>query len=369
MNKKKSIGHAFSDHVYEEKIKFKRHSSPISARGFRTFLPLFILICIFILLVLRLFTLEIVRASYYSKLSDANRIRTEIIPAPRGIIFDRNGNALVRNIPAFSILKNNKVVWLDQDQALKQIANGENVISTVKRDYLYKDIFAHVLGYVGQISSDELLLPDYKDYGLSDFVGRMGLEEQYEKLLHGQNGKQLYEVNNKGERIRLLGEEDAHDGENIRTTLDLDIQKSVAKAMDKIDKGAVIVSDPRNGDILALYSKPSFDPNLFTRESSYVPSGNYKTASQVVSDGQFFPLLDRAIGGVYPPGSTFKLVTSIAALSSHSITEDTEFEDTGVIKVGGSTFGTWNYLESGRKEGFMDVTTAIKRSNKRKRNK
>ena len=362
-NRKSSIGHAFSDHVFEEHVKRKGGISGSKFEGFNRFIPLLILCLVFALLVMRLFTLQIVRASYYSRLSDQNRIRTELIPAPRGIIFDRNKNALVRNIPAFGTVKNNKIEWLDRDVALKKAASGQGVLAIIKRDYLYKDIFAHIIGYVGQVSSDELLLPDFKDYGISDFTGRMGLEEQYEKFLHGQNGKQLYEVNAKGKRIRLLGEEEARQGAGLITTLDVDIQKAAVTAMNTMDKGALIVTDPRDGSVLALYSKPSFDPNLFTRESSYIPVGPYKKKEDILLDNEKFPLLNRVIAGVYPPGSTFKIVTSLAALSSKSITPETEFEDTGILSIGGSNFGTWNYLETGRKEGMMNVSRALVRSN------
>lgn len=360
---KKSIGHAFSDHVFEERIKKRRGFSPSSSQSYLHLIPLIFLLIIFGVLVTRLFTLQIIRASYYSRLSDENRIRTELIPAPRGIIFDRNNEALVRNTPAFTILKGKKVVWLSKDEALKKIANKEPVISTVKREYLLKDAGAHVLGYIGQISSNETLLPDFQDYGLADFTGRMGLEEEYEKILHGQNGRQLYEVNAKGERIRLLGEDEPLEGGIIHTTLDSKLQIAVHEAMNQVEKGAVVVSDPRNGEILALYSKPTFDPNLFTREASYVPSGNYLKKEQILLDDNNFPLVNRVIGGVYPPGSTFKLITSTAALQTHSISEDTEIEDTGVISIGGLTFGTWNYLQNGRKEGFLDLRGAIRRSN------
>lgn len=363
MLQKKSIGYAFSDHVFEERLKRRKNHSSFRGHGLYGFIPLVILCIVFSLLSMRLFTLQIVRSSYYSRLSDQNRIRTTLIPAPRGIIFDRNSKALVRNIPAFNILKDKKVVWLEKDDALKRMSKGEQIISTVKRDYLYRDIFAHVVGYVGQVSSDELLLPNYQNYGLSDFVGRTGLEEQYEKLLHGDNGRQLYEVNAKGERIRLLGEEDARDGAAIHTTLDVNIQKAAFTAMKNIEKGAVIVTDPRDGAVISLYSKPSFDPNLFTRESAYIPSGDYPKMEDVLQDNVKFPFLNRVIGGVYPPGSTFKIVTSVAALQSQAINEDTEIEDTGTISIGGLTFGNWNYLEYGKKEGFMDITTAIKRSN------
>ena len=160
-----------------------------------------------------------------------------------------------------------------------------------------------------------------------------------------------------------MGEEDAKEGAVLHTTLDVNIQKTAYEAMKNIEKGGVVVSDPRDGSILALYSRPSFDPNLFTRESSYISSGDYKKMENIFQDTQKFPLLNRVIGGVYPPGSTFKIITSIAALQSQAINEDTEIEDTGTISIGGLTFGNWNYLEYGKKEGFMDIAAAIKRSN------
>ena len=363
MRRKGMVGHAFTDHVFEERVRKRKGWGVPGGYGFKMIIPYLILGLVFILLAMRLFTLQIVRASYYSRLSDENRIRTLIIPAPRGIILDRNGNALVRNVPAFNVLKNGKVEWLEQDDALRRVAKGELVYATVKREYIHKDIFAHVIGYVGQISSEELLLPKFKDYGLSDFTGRMGLEQQYEQFLHGRNGKQLFEVNAKGEKIRLLGQEEPVEGLVIRTTLDVDLQKAAAKAMEKIERGAVVVSDPRDGSILALYSKPAFDPNLFTRESSYKSEGEYEKKEDVLLDDENFPLLDRTIAGVYPPGSTYKIITSLAALSTNKISESTTFEDTGVLSIGGSNFGTWNYLSTGRKEGAMDVKKALIRSN------
>jgi len=361
--RKKSIGHAFSDHVFEEHFKRRRGFGGGSSKSFLRFIPLIVLVAIFGVLFARLFTLQVVRASYYSRLSDENRIRTVLIPAPRGIIFDRNNQALVRNTPAFTILEGKEVKWLSQDEALEKIANKEPVVSTVKREYLLKDAAAHVLGYIGQISEKEVLLPEFQDYGLSDFTGRMGLEEQYERLLHGQNGRQLYEVNAKGERIRLLGEDEPREGGIINTTLDGQLQKVVHEAMRDAEKGAVVITDPRNGEILALYSKPTFDPNLFTREESYKPEGQYQKKEDILLDDSTFPLVNRAIAGVYPPGSTFKLITSIAGLETHSVTEDTEIEDTGVVSIGGINFGTWNYLQNGRKEGFMDMRGALRRSN------
>lgn len=366
---RRSVGLAFSDHVFEEKIKRRRGFSGSTSEVLLRFVPIIFLIIAFIALSLRLFTLQIVRASYYSRLSDENRIRTVLIPAPRGIIFDRNGIALVRNTPSFSKLvkdgksKNKKIEWFNRDEALKRIAKGENIIATPRREYLYKEAFSHVLGYIGQISSDESLRPEFSDYGLSDFTGRMGIEEQYEKILHGDNGRELYEVDAKGNTVRLLGKDSPREGSVIKTALDSNMQIAAFNAMKNLEKGAIVVTDPRDGSILALYSKPSFDPNLFTREDAYIPEGDYKTKEEILLDNSKFPLLNRAITGVYPPGSTYKLITSLAALEDKAIVEDTEIEDTGIISAGGSTFGTWNFLQNGRKEGLLDLRGAIRRSN------
>jgi penicillin-binding protein 2 len=191
----------------------------------------------------------------------------------------------------------------------------------------------------------------------------MGLESQYEALLHGKNGRELFEVDAAGNKMRSLGREQPIAGKNIHTTLDAAIQKSVHEAMQEASKGAVIVSDPRSGEILALYSKPTYDPNLFTHSNTYKPSGNYKTVEEVVLDGENQPLLDRAISGVYPPGSTYKLVSAMAALESGAMKRDTIIKDTGILRVGTFSFGNWYFLQYGRTDGDVDVVKAIKRSN------
>ncbi|MEK7120554.1 MAG: hypothetical protein AAB840_00495, partial [Patescibacteria group bacterium] len=203
----------------------------------------------------RLFYLQVIRADYYKNLSENNRTRTEIILAPRGIIYDRNGRPLVSNSEIFQT---------SREQALKLMSEGKKIQSEVKREYLYKDAFAHVLGYLGQISQEEIIFPAFSDYSLFDKVGRIGLEKTYEKMLHGQNGRELLEVDAKEQEVRSLGKEEPIRGQNLHTTLDLPLQLSVRDAMSEVKRGAVIASDPKTGGILALYSKPSFDPNIFT---------------------------------------------------------------------------------------------------------
>ena len=363
--RKTKIGIAFSDFVEEQTFSFSKRGSNYSSGSSNLFLviPLFVLLAAFAILLIRLFYVGVVQGAYYKTLSEQNRTRAVIVAAPRGVIFDRNNKPLVRNAPVFEKVENGKATIISKDEALKTLNEGKNVTATIARDYLYKSIFAHVLGYTGQISDDEINKPDYKGYVISDFVGKMGIEKEYEKFLHGKNGIQLYEVNAAGKNIRFLGKLDEVPGVNLQTTLDVDTQKAAAKALEKVSKGAVVVSDPRDGGILALYSKPTFDANLFTHPKDYDAEGDYTNVESILTDSDNQPLLDRTIGGAYPPGSTFKLVTAAAALSTGAINKDTEYEDTGVLKVGEFSFGNWYFLQYGGKEGNVDVVKAIKRSN------
>lgn len=357
-------GHAFSDFVSEERFKHGRPRMSSTRGDWYRLIPVVAFIGVFILLSLRLFYLQVLRNEYFSRLSNENRIRTEIIPADRGIIMDRNGKPLVANSAAFKMLgPDNKVVWLENDQALDLLADGKPVENDIRRDYIYKDAFAHVVGYIGQITAEQTQLAEYEDYGLSDFVGRMGLEAQYEKTLHGANGKKLFEVDAMGKKIRELGSQEPVPGSSIVTTLDLEIQKSVHEAMKDVEKGAVVVSDPKDGGILALYSKPNFDPNLFTHSTKYKPVGTYTNIQKVLTDTKQQPLLDRAISGTYPPGSTYKLVSATAGLEEKAVDSETIIEDNGQITVGGATFGNWYFLQYGRTEGAVDIVKAISRSN------
>lgn len=359
------IGPAFFDSISGERKSKSRGSNSFLTPDSIILAPLFFLLLFFGIIVARLFYLQILQNSYYKGLSDQNRTRTTTIAAPRGIILDRFGRPLVANSPSYKIINGKEVTLLTNDQGLKLMANGKNVESDVVRDYLYKNAFAHVLGYVGQISENESILPEFSNYALTDFVGKIGLEKQYEKILHGTNGREIYEVNSNGVKLRDLGTDAPIPGANLNTTLDRDIGVSVEKAVDaaKIAHGAVVVSNPADGGILAMYSAPSFDPNLFTHSKGYQASGNYHDVSSILLDGAGQPLLDRAMGGSYPPGSTFKLVSATAALENGAITPTTEIEDTGILKVGDFSFGNWYFLQYGRKEGSLNVVGAIKRSN------
>lgn len=368
------IGPAFSDFVSGEKIQRRRSSTGSSGKEFLLIFPIFALFLIVSIVVLRLFYLQILRGNYYKTLAEQNRTRTKIIAAPRGVILDKKGRALVRNYPSFKLVVEGEakklqstslasVKIISKDDALERIAKNENVILDTQREYVYKDNFAHVLGYTGQISEEEAHQKNYSSYDISDFIGKMGLERQYERVLHGENGRELYEVDAAGKQIRFLGRMEPTPGESLKTTLDLDLQRWTVEALKGASKAAVIISDPRNGSILTLVSKPTFDPNLFTHGATYKGEGQYQTLTSLLTDLDNQPFLNRVISGLYPPGSTYKLVTAIAALESEGITRNTEIVDTGILKVGAFSFGNWYFLQYGKTDGVVDVVKAIKRSN------
>lgn len=356
-----NTGPSFSDFVF--KGKGTRRKLIGSRDSIRDFFPIFALSFSFLMIVLSLFNLQIVKGKYYKNLSDENRTKIKIVPAERGIIFDRENIALVRNVPSYWLSENGKIKFIEKSEALKLMAEGKEVQTGTQREYVFGESMAHVLGYIGQITSEQILLPKYKEYHLNDFVGVMGVEREYESFLKGKDGKELYEVNAKREVIRFLGSQDPIPGKDIKTTLDANLQAEVFNAMKDVKKGAVIVSDANSGDILAMVSKPSFDPNIFTHDESYKSSYVYNSVTDVLNDSENQPLLNRAVSGMYPPGSTFKLISAVAALESNKINKNTKIEDTGVIKVGSFSFGNWFFLSYGRTEGLLDVISALKRSN------
>jgi len=284
----------------------------------------------------RLFFLTVVEGKDYEEKSRGNRIKVLFEPALRGVVFDQGGEILVRN-------------------------------TSEGRKYLYDKVLAHVLGYLGETTekglgnqSQECL--DLLKQGrylpgclmMGDLTGKAGLEKQYDNMLRGQKAEKLAEVDSAGEIIREMGYKPAIAGKNLKLWLDLSLQQKAYEALgEKI--GAVIVSRP-NGEVLALVSKPSFDPNLFTIKND---SSDFNKL--FLDESQ--PMFNRSLAGLYPPGSTFKLVTSMAGLEGDYITLQTEFEDVGNLCFGEWCFGNWYYLQYGRKEGMVNLTKALKRSN------
>lgn len=355
-------GIAFADSITTEKMKRRRipNGDPSSMRGR---ILLLMLLLVSAVLLVKIIFLQIVRGSYYRSLSDLNRIKTKIIYAPRGVLFDRNGIPLVYNVPGFRYSVKEKTVFLTRDQAIDLIAKGvKNIAIDSLREYPYKDALAHVIGYVGQITKDQLQDPRYHDYSITDIVGKAGIEYQYEPFLRGTNGKQLVEVDATGKEVRVLGQTDPIPGQDLRLTIDSKLQRAVFDAMKNVAKGAVIVTTPK-GEILSMLSKPTFDPNLFTLGQSYKATDTAYPTIEAILSGEGQPLLNRAISGTYPPGSTFKIVMAVGALDTKKIDESYEINDNGKITIGPYSYSNWYYTQYGRTEGKVNVVKALSRSN------
>lgn len=325
-----------------------------------------ILACLFIFiffgLFLRIFHLQVALGEGNRQRADVNRIQIQTIHAPRGIIYDRNGKILAQNIPGFRM----EDKFLSRDKALEmEVKNDPNFYKLEMdniRNYPYGEQSAHILGYVGQISEDELKNSQYQNYKIGDKLGRSGIEQVYEDFLKGKDGAEIIEIDASGKKLGVLRRMEPVPGKDVHLSVDIDLQQIVYEALQKgADKsfsccGAVIVENPQTGEILSLVSLPSYNSNDFTNIAD-----NEKIESYFRDENS--PFLNRAISGTYPPGSTFKITTALAGLSSGKITPQTTFEDTGIISVGIWTFANWFFTQSGGKDGWVDLQTALKRSN------
>lgn len=314
-----------------------------SLSGSRLFFLSFFFVFGLGLLLVKLFSLTIIEGEKYRQLSLNNRIKETKIPSPRGIIYDREGEPLVRNIPAF--VTSEGVIYYEN----LPTAFSSDIKEITSRDYIYKEDTAHVLGYVGQADPEEI-----KNLGLDlgDNVGKMGIEKTYDKILRGRDGRELVEVDALGNQVRVLGSVSGVAGTSLTLTIDEKLQ-NIARVELGSKKGAVIAENPINGEILALYSSPSFDPNRLIRKEE---------VESLLADRDL-PFFNRVISGLYPPGSTFKIVMALAALETGAIDKSTQFEDTGVLTIGQFSFGNWYFSQYGRKEGMLDIVGAIRRSN------
>lgn len=360
-----NTGAAFGDYIIKNSKKRKNWNYEEEKQSGRDLFLLIFFIILFLLLFSRLFSLQVIKGNYYKYLSNNNRTKTVVVHAPRGIIFDRNGVPLVFNLPGFRENIKGKIVLLSQDEALNLIAQGKKDLEIDSlRQYPYRENFSHVLGYTGQISKEELKSSNYSTYNSGDIIGKAGIEQEYETKLKGVDGKELHEIDARGNLVRKLGQQDPVPGQNITLTLDAKLQNAAYEAGKSIKKGSIIVSTSK-GEILVLISKPSFDSNLFTMGEGYKlsTSSSYLTLSDILSDNKNQPLLDRSIAGVYPPGSTFKLVVAASGLENKIIDENYTVEDTGVLNVGAFSFSNWYYTGYGGKDGEVNVVKGIKRSN------
>lgn len=365
------LGDSISDFVTFENRRFNRHDN--SGReasfdsGFRLAAIQLVVLACFLVLFAGLVNNQIFAGSYYRGLADGNRIRSIPIHAPRGIIMDRNGTPLTVNLPSFRLVecddaKKCQSQSISKDQAISLDAAGlsknQQLEVDSSRSYPNGADFAHVLGYVSEISPDELKTDG--SYLLGDKIGRGGIEEAQELRLRGVPGKELIEVDATGKKLRTLSIIDPKSGENITTSLDKDLQTTAVDAIGS-HHGAIVVSNPQTGEILALVSSPSFDPNYFTDLSLSASQRTEKLQGIFNDPGQ--ALFNRSVSGSFPPGSTFKLVTATAGLETGAIKPTTIIEDTGVLVIGPYKFPNWKWLANGGVEGNLDVVGGIQKSN------
>ena len=333
----------------------------------------------------RLYFLQIIKHRDLAQMADRNRIRILRLPALRGLVFDRRHRPLVDTKPSFeaaivpedspnlpvTIAHLQKLLGveglekkiddaddqgrpdfepvivaehLDWPQVVALESHqlelpGVNLQVSPQRHYLYDSLAAHLLGYVGEVSLKDLdRLPDYR---MGDEIGKFGLERSLESTLRGDSGGQEIEVDAVGRRLRLLREIPERPGDSIVMTIDLDLQRTAEAAIGD-RTGALVAVDPNTGYILAMASKPAFDPNIFAE-------GISSAAWRELATDPNHPLENRAIQGTYPPGSTFKIVDSIAALMDRAITMDTSFFCPGGIWFGNREYRCW------RKQGHGHI--------------
>lgn len=331
---------------------------------------------------------QMIRGEYFFDLSVNNRIRVIPLEAPRGHILDRNGTILADNRLAFHVSvipqdiqnkealfdflsqilhidKNNllQTFWQKKVTPFAPVIVAEDVDKNVamvleENQYRFPGLYiqkafirhypggeagAHVLGYVGKI--DHAKIEQLKDYGYSpqNLVGYSGVEEYYDQFLKGEEGGLQIEVNNRGQQVRLLSLREAHQGTDVRLTIDERVQE-IASTLLQGQRGSIIVMNLDNGAILGMVSSPSYDPNIFM-------DSRLKDRKGTLFTDDTAPLLNRAIKGLYPPGSVFKVVVTTAALVTGKITPATTFHCDGAYHLGQRVFrcahvhGTQNLLE------------------------
>jgi len=296
-----------------------------------------ILIFTFAVFLIQSLTLQLIKGAEFQQISEQNRVKITRVPAERGVIYDRDGEFLVQN-------------------------------SSLGREYLLGKAVSHLLGYLGEADEKEIEL---FSVSLGDQVGKLGVERAMDGILRGVDGKIVEEVNASGEVLRKIAVYQPEKGSNVTLTIDKELQE---KSFDLLEgkKGAIVISRP-DGKILALVSSPGFEPEIFSSNHEYTNqtqiykyTNNDKEREERIEElfeGENQPMFNRAIAGLYPPGSTFKIVTATAGLEVGVIDENKEIEDTGEIKVGEYTYGNWYFTKYGKKEGMVDIIKAIKRSN------
>ncbi len=348
----------------------------------------------------RLFTMEVISGKKNLSKAENNYVHDVPIRAPRGIIFDTKGKPLVKNVPNYDLSVTPSDLPLDpkeREKALAEIANisgtaidelkkkisangdhstqpvllaknltkdqsilfesritnlpGVHIEVNPIREYLDSGLLSHVFGYVGRISAEELKNVG-GDYLLTDYIGKSGLEKSYESKLRGKMGSDRYEVDSTGKVKNVLGRVDPVPGNGVKLSIDFELQQhlvdSLKNQMGKanVKRATAVAINPSNGQVLAMASLPTYDNNLF---ANGISSDDYKK----LLEDEDTPLLNRAVAGEYPSGSTIKPFVAAAALEEGNITESTIVNSTGGIKIGDFTFPDW-------KAGGHGVTNVLK---------
>ena len=342
--------------------------------------------------------LQIYQGEYYAGLADGNRIRIVPSMAPRGTFYDRNGELLVTNRPGFSVSllpltapisddvidRLSDLLKVPTDEIKTKIAghSGFNpiriktdvtpdIVSIIEeqksqypgvvievtpiRDYILKQEGAHTFGYVSEINDTEVEKMKDEGYKSGDIIGKFGLEKVYDKELRGENGGQQVEVDVSGKPVQILGRKEPVPGDDLELTIDINLQQAAEKAVDEqltqigAHAAAAVVMNPQTGEILAMVSRPAFDPNLFAHGISS------KDWNQL-NNNPYHPMDNKTITGEYPPGSTFKIVTGTAALTEGVVTPDEQIFDSGhhwIIPKGNA---------DGEALGWLNFRTALAHS-------
>ena len=367
-----------------------------------------IIVGCFVIVLVRLWYLQIYKGELYHKFSIQNRLREETIWAPRGMIYSRNDQLLVDNIPRFDAVVTRQFLH-DKEKTLKRLAlilemeveeiekiikknsfqaryrpiiikknidldevakietenaslPGVSVETFISREYVDKEVGAHALGYISEISQAQL--PKYRkrdkiDYKLGDFIGQFGLEQRMDKTLRGQNGFEFVEVDALGRKKKYINTDNLFKGiennppvpgHNLQLTIDRDLQTVAYEALGD-RSGSVVAINVENGELLAMVSTPAFDPSQFSRGLTQ----NYWSS---LINNEEEPLRDRSIQNHFPPGSTFKPFTAITALEEGIIEKNTKIRCHGSFKFGRRIYRSWKSFGTEK----YDVTDALKHS-------
>lgn len=381
-------------------IRLKDHERDARLIGQRLAIGAGLVVVVLVILLARMYYLQVIQYEHHSTLAENNRIHVQPLPPARGLIYDRNGVILADNRPSFSLTLTRERAgdWpavldtlvevlelteedrelferrvrqgrrafepipilfeLDEQQIALIAVNqfrlpGVEVDVKLVRTYPQKEHFAHSVGYVGRINEQDLKRIDNVAYSGTHHIGKTGLERFYEEQLHGQVGYEEVETNARGRVLRVLNRVEAVSGQDLHLSLDVKLQEAAEKALaDR--RGAIVVIEVNTGEVLAMVSQPSFDPNPF------VTGIGFKAYAEL-RDSPDQPLYNRILRGLYPPGSTIKPMIAAAALDAGVITGTSRVFDPGFYQLPNNShkFRNWNRWG----DGWVSLDLALARSN------